>query len=115
MAKYTAVFQGDLNQFAQYIQQEVLHGSISASLEEEQEMCLDDAPHIRCIIQNYERYSWAGGNRVSLNVTMLTDGEWIHLTAITAGGSQAMFFKINTWGEESFLEVFEEIVKRYQP
>ncbi|WP_443733913.1 DUF6054 family protein, partial [[Ruminococcus] lactaris] len=46
-----------------------------------------------------------GSNRVSLSVTLFQNGdEPIQLSAITAGGSQAVFFKINTLGEESFLE-----------
>ena len=53
----------------------------------------------------FERYSCAGSNRVSLSVTLFQNGdEPIQLSAITAGGSQAVFFKINTLGEESFLE-----------
>ena len=32
------------------------------------------------------------------------------VTAITSGGSQAMFFKINTFGEESFLDKLREIL-----
>ena len=39
----------------------------------------------------------------------------IRLSAITAGGSQAVFFKVNTLGEESFLEdvkgLLEEILE----
>ena len=32
------------------------------------------------------------------------------LSAITSGGSQAIFFKINTVGEENFLRALEEIL-----
>ena len=35
----------------------------------------------------------------------------IQCSAIASGGSQAVFFKINTWGEETFLEKFEELVE----
>ena len=46
-----------------------------------------------------------GGNRVSMNVTLFQAGNGpVKVCAITSGGSQAMFFKVNTWGEESFLE-----------
>jgi hypothetical protein len=38
-----------------------------------------------------------------------TDGI-IHLSAITSGCSQAMFFKINTFGEEAFLEKLAKIL-----
>ena len=60
----------------------------------------------------YERYSYFGGNRVSLSVTLVGRGEELFLSAITSGGSQAMFFKVNTWGEESFLDALEEVVDR---
>lgn len=59
----------------------------------------------------FERYSYAGGNRVSMNVTLFqSEDDAIHMSAITSGGSQAMFFKINTWGEEAFLEKLQEII-----
>lgn len=37
------------------------------------------------------------------------DGD-VHLSAITAGGSTAMFFKLNTFGEEAFLEKLKELL-----
>lgn len=52
-----------------------------------------------------------GGNRVSLNVTLFQVGDGpVELSAITSGGSQAMFFKINTLGEEAFLDKLREIL-----
>ena len=46
-----------------------------------------------------------------MSVTLFQNGDGpVHLSAVTAGGSQAMFFKINTWGEESFLEKLEELL-----
>ena len=35
-------------------------------------------------------------------------------SAITSGGSQAMLFKINTFGEEAFLEKLEEAVRPFR-
>ena len=40
---------------------------------------------------------------------MGSDGEYF-LSAITSGGSQGMFFKMNTMGEEAFLETIAEVV-----
>jgi len=51
-----------------------------------------------------------GGNRVSLNVTLFGSGNSLKLSAITSGGSQAMFFKVNTIGEEAFLDKLREIL-----
>jgi len=55
----------------------------------------------------------AGGNRVSLNVTITGSGEDLFISAITSGGSQAVFFKINTIGEETFLELCRDSVENY--
>jgi len=54
-----------------------------------------------------------GGNRVSMNITIIGDEDRLLITAITSGGSQAVFFKINTFGEESFLDQCIVAVERY--
>ena len=60
---------------------------------------------------NSSPYSYVGDNRVSLNVTLFQNGSGpIQLSAIAAGGSQAMLFKINTWGEEAFLDKLKELL-----
>ena len=66
--------------------------------------------NVYCAVRMYERYSWFGGNRVAMSLTLVGDGDRLHLTAITAGGSQAMFFKLNTVGEESFLDTLAQVV-----
>ena len=59
----------------------------------------------------FERYSYTGGNRVSMNVTLFQAGSGpVHVTAITAGGSQAMLFKLNTFGEEAFLDTIRDVL-----
>ena len=80
--------------------------SISATLEDR---CDWHGQNSHCSVRVYERYSYMGGNRVSMNVTLYQSGDGpVKLCAITSGGSQAMFFKINTWGEESFLATLDK-------
>ena len=55
----------------------------------------------------------AGGNRVSMNVTITGSNEDLFVSAITSGGSQAIFFKMNTIGEETFLEICSNSVENY--
>jgi hypothetical protein len=38
------------------------------------------------------------------------DGHYL-VSAITSGGSRAVFFKINTWGEESFLDTIRNALE----
>ncbi len=107
MAKLELTLSGDFDAILQKIECGILNGSISASLEERSDMLVGGA---RCSVRVFERYSYAGGNRVSLNVTLFKNENTICLCAVTAGGSQAMFFKINKWGEEAFLDKLKEVL-----
>ena len=66
---------------------------------------------VRVAVRVYERYSWSGGNRVSMSMTLAGRGDELFLSAITSGGSQAMFFKVNTWGEEAFLDTLLDVLQ----
>ena len=46
-------------------------------------------------------------------ITLIGNGDDLFISIITSGGSQAVLFKINTLGEESFLDKAVEIVKGY--
>ncbi len=89
------------------IENGIVNGSMSASLEDSSDFRIND---MRCSVRVFERYSYSGGNRVSMSVTLFGTDNNIHISAITSGGSQAMFFKINTWGEEAFLDKLREIL-----
>ena len=110
MAKYVTKFSGNYSIFRNFLQDEILKGSMSASLEESHEETITG---VNCCIETYERYSIMGGNRVSLNVVILESDGIIHLVATASGGSQAVFFKINTFGEEAFLDMLREAVERF--
>ena len=98
MAKIERYINEDFDQLLSKIENGIINGSVSATL-------------ARCSVRVFERYSYAGGNRVSLNITLFqNDKDPVQLSAITAGGSQAVFFKINTWGEEAFLDKLIELL-----
>lgn len=107
MAKYERRLTGDYDEISARIEKEILDASSSATFEDE--TCFRSADS-RCCVKVFERYSAFGGNRVSLTVTIFENGGAITVSGITSGGSQAVFMKINTLGEESFLEVFRKIV-----
>lgn len=108
MSKLEKTLNGNFNQLLKKIEDGILNSSMSASLENSSDFQSGDA---RCSVRVFERYSYAGGNRLSLNVTLFQNGDSpIQLSAITAGGSQAVFFKINTWGEEAFLDKLRELL-----
>lgn len=107
MAKLEKVLNGNFNEILSRIESGILNGSMSASLEEKSDFSENGA---RCSVRVFERYSYTGSNRVSLSVTLFQNGGPIRLSAITSGGSQAMLFKINTFGEEAFLDKLAEII-----
>ncbi len=103
----TIITNRSFNEVLHLIETEILNGSISASLEES---CDYNTPTARCSVRVFERYSYVGGNRVSLNVTLFESEGELRLFAAATGGSQAMFWKINTFGEEAFLDKLKEIL-----
>ncbi|MBE6921762.1 MAG: hypothetical protein E7465_01095 [Ruminococcaceae bacterium] len=109
MAKFTRTVTGDFDRILKIIEKGVLDASTSATLEDGWDVREGDA---RCAVRVFERYSYAGGNRVSMNVTLFQAGNAVRICAITSGGSQAMFFKVNTWGEETFLDTLKDVLAR---
>ena len=96
MAKLERMLEVDFDQLLKHVEDGIVRGSVSASLE--------------CSVRVFERYSYAGGNRVSLSVTLFQNGGPVCLSAVASGGSQAIFEKINTWGERAFLEKLEKLL-----
>lgn len=111
MAKWEQSLSGDFHHFCSYLKRQIIEGSMSASLEDESYRTINDI-HIGVLV--FERYSVMGSNRVSLNVTVIGADGRLDVIAITSGGSQAILFKVNTWGEESFLELFQNYVEEYR-
>ena len=108
MAKLERVLHEDFRGLLVRIEHGIVNGSVSASLEDGSDFVSDGC---RCSVRVFERYSAMGSNRVSMSVTLFQgpDGA-VHLSAITSGGSQAMFFKINTFGEQAFLDKLADIL-----
>jgi len=110
MAKFECKLQDSMANAVNKITNGILEGSMSASLEASSDFTSGDA---RCCVRVFERYSAMGSNRVSMSVTLFQGADGvIHLSAITSGGSQAMFFKVNTWGEEAFLDKLRQILQK---
>jgi hypothetical protein len=112
MAHYEQVLDGDVDAFIAYLDQQIPAGSITAKLEEGGDFRLGDA---RMVVRVYERYSALGGNRVSLCISVLAVGTQLSVSAVAAGGSQAMFWKVNTFGESAFLQRAIDAIGAYAP
>ena len=109
MAMLECDLHGSLLEISEAIDSAV-NKSISASVEDES-YC--EKGNCAGSVKVYERYSYIGGNRVSLSVTLFACGNDVRLTAISSGGSQVVFFKINTWGEDAFLDTIRDTVEQF--
>ena len=110
MAKLECTLRGSVDDILHTLENAILGGSVSATRED---MSCFSLGANRCILSVYERYSWTGGNRVSLSLLLVQDGPLVRLSAITSGGSQAVFFKINTFGESAFLDHVRSVVRPF--
>lgn len=109
MAKYKYTMNGSFNYVTDFIKKEILNTSSSASLEDEEYIINDNC---RVGIMVFERYSYTGGNRLSLNVTVIDSNNEIQIIGISSGVSNGVIFKVNTWGEDAFLDKLKEAVAK---
>lgn len=100
MAKYTYQTEGDLDLFLDALDRAVMSAGVSVSMEEFHDFSNHTAVRV------YERYSYTGKNRLSLTLVVTEREGVIDLVALSSGGSQAVFFKINRIGEFTFLNDF---------
>lgn len=110
MAKYAKTLTGNFDALLHHLHTDIVGGSISAHYEDGWDVTQGQ---VRVATRVYERYSYIGGNRVSMSITLVGEGPYLRVSAITSGGSQAVFFKINTFGESAFLEKFIDSVERF--
>ncbi|WP_382736093.1 DUF6054 family protein [Agathobaculum butyriciproducens] len=88
MAKYEKHLTGNFDELLELVTDGVLNGSMSASYEDGSDWTNGT---VRCAVRVFERYSYMGGNRVSMNVTLV-------------GNDRDLFFSAITSGEELFLD-----------
>jgi hypothetical protein len=110
MAHYEQELTGDVDALIAHLDRAIPEGSITAKFEDGGDHRIGDA---RMVVRVYERYSALGGNRVSLCISVLAVGDQLALTATSSGGSQAMFLKVNTFGEEAFLQKAVAAIRAY--
>ena len=110
MAKYERNLHGNFDALLQVLDNAILSGSISASFQGGSDYTMGS---VRCAVRVYERYSIIGSNRLAANITLLGDGDSLFISVISSGGSQAVFFKINTWGENAFTEKIADVIEQW--
>ncbi len=100
--KYEIKLNMGFDKVYSYIKNNFKNISESVTIENESKI---ERNNLKISFLTYERYSYFGGNRVSLTVLVVGDEFRTDIHMVTSGGSRAVFFKINTVGEERFLNL----------
>ena len=111
MAHYEQQVAGDPDAFVAYLDGAITGSSITATREDGSDHRIGGS---RMLVRVYERYSASGGNRVSLCVSVLAAEGKMTVSVVTAGGSRAMLLKLNTFGEEAFLQRAVDAIRGYE-
>ncbi len=101
MAKLDRDVSGSFDEVLGRLTNGILSSSVSATLEDGADYVFADG---RVAVRVFERFSYMGGNRLTMTLVVSEKNGCVHVTAVTSGGSQALFWKINTFGEEAFLQ-----------
>lgn len=110
MAKIEREFKGNFDEFIHYLDKEWTSLGVTSTMENFSNHKVGD---VKVAVRVIERFGMLGSNRVSLNITIVGNNNDIYLSAITSGGSQAMFFKLNTISEHNFVKRFESQLNYY--
>lgn len=111
MAFDTFTVHGDLDRFVTHVRESLVRSSATMSIECETR---SEVAGARMVVLGCERFSVVGSSRVALTVSTLESGGAMQVVAVATGGSQAVVFKINTFGEQAMLDVAREAVTSFR-
>ena len=112
VAKYECTIPNtyDFDAVLQYFHEHLSNSSSSASYEDGSDY---RSGAFRVAVRVYEKFSFMGDNRLSMTVTLASNGNEIFASAITAAGGGGLV-KIWGWGENSYLEHFISAAKQFE-
>lgn len=110
MAKFECEVYENFELFLNYIEEGILNGSFTATLEDGSNFQDGD---LKVAVRVFERYSAFNSNRLSMNLTVIGKNDKLFVSVITSGAGNGLF-KILPIGEETFLEKFIELMRRYE-
>lgn len=113
MGLYQETFHATEQQFLKFVKSlpDLVKSYSTSATHEETRLVKSDETYVQ--IDMFERYSMFSDSRVALGVTTIYKNGKIDITAMSAGGSRAIFFKMDTVGENNFLDGFKNVVKDY--
>lgn len=91
MAKYETMLTGSFDVVLNALHDGIMNASSTASYEDGSDYRMGS---VRCAVRVYERYSAMGGNRVSMAVTLVGNGQNLFLSALLPAAAKRCSSKL---------------------
>lgn len=109
MAKYEKLITGNFEEVLSQLDQDINNNGISMQLVDESNYSNNN---MNIAIRVYDKYFMRNGNRASLSLTVVGNGNSVFVSAIGAGGGQGVFFNFSLGAEEEMVAIVQECIER---
>lgn len=109
MAKYEKSIIGKFEEVVNRLQDDINRKGISINLVDESNYTSGDT---KIAVRVYDKYFMRNGNRASLSLTVVGNGNNIFISAIGAGGGQGVFFNFSLGAEDNLVAIVEDSVEK---
>lgn len=110
MSKYSGYVKLSVDEIVVVVRNAILNETITGSLEDEHITWVGGK---KVYTQVFEKYSMAGGNRMSLTINYYEQDGCTEVMAIATGASQGAFLKLNFFSENWLISDFINIIEPY--
>ena len=109
MAKYEKSMTGQFESVVKRLQEDIINSGMTMNLVDESNYASGDT---NIAVRVYDKYYMRNGNRTSLSLTVVGNGNDLFISAIGAGGGQGMVFNFSLGAEDDMVSVVAASVNR---
>ncbi len=106
MAKYEKSMIGEFEKVITQLQDDIENRGISINLVDESNYTSGDT---QIAVRVYDKYFMRNGNRASLSLTVVGNGNNIFISAIGAGGGKGVIFNFSLGAEDDLVWIVEKM------
>ncbi len=108
MAKYEIQVKGEFNHILSRLEDDITSSGVSMNLVDESVYELGET---KVAVRVYDKYFMRNGNRASLNLTVVSQGSQVFISAIGAGGGQGIIFNFSLGAESELVDIVRDSVE----
>lgn len=111
MAKYEKVIAGQFEEIVNRLCDDIKDSSISMNLVDESNYAVGNT---KIAVRVYDKYFMRNGNRASLSLTVVGNGNDVFISAIGAGGERGIFLNTSLGAEEEMVEIVGDSIEQME-